>query len=324
MWKKWFAAILVCLTLLPWCHALEGMDVSVFQGNIDFAAARSDGIEAVYIRASYGQDGVDAFFRQNARSAARSGIPFGFYHFLEAADVDAARVEARHFATLIRATAYDCRPALDFEVDADLTSAQASAVVRAFLTETQAILGVRPMLYVDVSNARRMEPDLAAYPLWLAQYDVDAPDLSFTPWRAYTGWQYTDQGRVAGVTGNVDRDVFTDGILLTDQELTPAPAPDRTVTVRPGDTLWALARRYGTTVSELARLNNIPNPNLIYVGQVLRLPSRAQPQNILYTVRPGDTLSAIAARYGTTVAQLAADNNIPNPNLIFPGQVFRV
>ncbi len=323
MWKKCFAAMLVCLTLLPWCHALEGMDVSVFQGNIDFAAARSDGIEAVYIRASYGQDGVDAFFRQNARAAARAGVPFGFYHFLEAVDVDAARAEARHFATLIRSTAYDCRPALDFEVDAELTSAQASAVVRAFLTETEAILGVRPMLYVDVSNARRMEPDLAAYPLWIAQYGVDSPDLAFTPWRAYTGWQFTDQGRVNGVTGDVDRDVFTDGILLTDGELTP-PAPERTYTVRRGDTLWALARRYHTTVSELVRLNNIKNPDLIYVGQVLRLPAQDQPQGTLYTVRPGDTLWAIAARYGTTVTELVRLNSIQNPDLIFPGQVFRV
>lgn len=324
MWKKLFAAILIGLALLPWCQGLEGMDVSVFQGNIDFAAARSDGIEAVYIRASYGQDGVDAFFRQNARAAAQSGVPFGFYHFLEASDVDAARAEARHFATLIRSTAYDCRPALDFEVDAGLTAAQASAVVRAFLTETQAILGVRPMLYVDVSNARRMESDLAAYPLWIAQYGVDSPDLAFTPWSAYTGWQFTDQGVVVGVTGDVDRDVFTDGILLTDEERTPPPASGGTVTVQRGDTLWALARRYGATVAELVRLNHIPNPNLIYVGQVLRLPGRTQPQGILYTVRPGDTLSAIAAHYGTTVAQLAADNHISNPNLIFPGQVFRV
>ncbi len=321
MWKKCFAAMLVCLTLLPWCRALEGMDVSVFQGDIDFAAARADGIEAVYIRASYGRSGVDAFFRQNAGAVARTGLRFGFYHFLEAAAADSARAEARHFAALIRSTGYDCRPALDFEVDADLTGAQASAVVRAFLTETEAILGVRPMLYVDVSNARRMEPDLAAYPLWIAQYGADSPDLAGTPWRAYTGWQFSDRGRVSGVTGNVDRDVFTDGILLTGQEPTP-PAPERTYTVRRGDTLWALARRYHTTVSELVRLNNIPNPDLIYVGQVLRLP--AQPQGQFYTVRSGDTLWAIAMRYDTTVARLVRLNNIPNPDLIFPGQVFRV
>ncbi len=323
MWKKCFAAMLVCLTLLPWCHALEGMDVSVFQGNIDFSAARADGIEAVYIRASYGRGGVDAKFRQNAEAAARTGLHFGFYHFLEAADAEAARAEARHFTALIRSTGYDCRPALDFEVDAGLTSAQAGAVVRAFLTETEALLGVRPMLYVDVSNARRMEPDLAAYPLWIAQYDADAPDLADTPWTAYTGWQFTDRGRVSGVTGNVDRDVFTGGILLSDEELTP-PAPERTYTVRRGDTLWALSRRYHTTVSELVRLNNIPNPDLIYVGQTLRLPDEDQPQGQLYTVRPGDTLWAIAMRYDTTVARLARLNNIPNPDLIFPGQVFRV
>ncbi len=323
MWKKCLAAMLICLTLLPWCHALEGMDVSVFQGDIDFAAARADGIEAVYIRSSYGRSGVDAKFRQNADAVAQSGLHFGFYHFLEASDVEAARTEARHFAALIRSTAYDCRPALDFEVDAELTSVQAGAVVRAFLTETEALLGVRPMLYVDVSNARRMEPGLAAYPLWIAQYGVEVPDLADTPWSAYTGWQFSDRGRVAGVTDNVDRDVFTDGILLTDGELTP-PAPQRTVTVRRGDTLWALSRRYHTTVSELARLNNIPDPNLIYVGQVLRLPDEDQPQGQFYTVRPGDTLWAIAMRYGTTVARLARINNIPNPDLIFPGQVFRV
>ncbi len=316
MWKKCFAAMLVCLTLLPWCHALEGMDVSVFQGDIDFSAARSDGVEAVYIRASYGRSGVDAKFRQNAGAAARTGLHFGFYHFLEAADADSARAEARHFAALIRSAGYDCRPVLDFEVDAALTSAQASAVVRAFLTETEALLGVRPMLYVDVSNARRMEPDLAAYPLWIAQYGVESPDLAGTPWTAYTGWQFSDRGRVSGVTDNVDRDVFTDGILLT------PPAPERTVTVRRGDTLWALARRYHTTVAELVRLNNIPNPDLIYVGQVLRLP--AQPQGRFYTVRPGDTLWAIAMRCDTTVARLVRLNNIPNPDLIFPGQVFRV
>ncbi len=322
MWKKCFAAMLVCLTLLPWCYALEGMDVSVFQGNIDFSAAQADGIEAVYIRASYGRSGVDAKFRQNAGAVARTGLHFGFYHFLEASDAETARTEARHFAALIRSTGYDCRPVLDFEVDAALTSAQTSAVVRAFLTETEAILGVRPMLYVDVSNARRMEPDLAVYPLWIAQYGVDSPDLAFTPWRAYTGWQFSDRGRVAGVTGNVDRDVFTPGILLTGQELTPQPAPERTVTVRRGDTLWALSRRYHTTVSELVRLNSIQNPNLIYVGQILRLP--AQPQGQFDTVRPGDTLWAISVRYDTTVARLVRINNIPNPDLIFPGQVFRV
>jgi murein DD-endopeptidase MepM/ murein hydrolase activator NlpD len=71
-------------------------------------------------------------------------------------------------------------------------------------------------------------------------------------------------------------------------------------------------------VDELVRLNNIRNPNLIYPGQELRLPART------YTVRPGDTLSQIAQRHGTTVDELVRLNNIRNPNLIYPGQELRL
>ncbi len=105
---------------------------------------------------------------------------------------------------------------------------------------------------------------------------------------------------------------------------TPVPA---TYTVRPGDTLFSIAQRFGTTVSTLAAANNIANPNLISVGQVLRIPTGtapAPPQPPVggsYTVRAGDTLSSIAARHGTTVSALAAANNIANPNLIRVGQV---
>ena len=92
--------------------------------------------------------------------------------------------------------------------------------------------------------------------------------------------------------------------------------------VRPGDTLWALARRYGTTVGAIARLNALADPNLIYVGEELKLPGRAQERT--YTVRAGDTLWGISRRYGTTVAELAGLNGIRNPDLIYPGQVLRL
>jgi LysM repeat protein len=105
-----------------------------------------------------------------------------------------------------------------------------------------------------------------------------------------------------------------------------------TYTVRPGDDLFAIAGRYGTTVAALAVANHIANPNLIFPGQVLTISGNAPNMNAppvgkppppptTYTVRPGDTLGAIAARYGTTVAALAVANHIANPNLIFPGQV---
>lgn len=110
-----------------------------------------------------------------------------------------------------------------------------------------------------------------------------------------------------------------------------------TYTVKAGDTLSAIASRYSTSSSTLASLNSLSNPNLIYVGQVLKVSSNASTNSSTsssanstvttaasYTVKAGDTLSAIAAKYGTTYQALASTNSISNPNDIYVGQVIKV
>lgn len=110
-----------------------------------------------------------------------------------------------------------------------------------------------------------------------------------------------------------------------------------TYTVKAGDTLSAIASRYSTSSSTLASLNSLSNPNLIYVGQVLKVSSNASTSSSTgssanstvttaasYTVKAGDTLSAIAAKYGTTYQALASANSISNPNDIYVGQVIKV
>lgn len=93
-------------------------------------------------------------------------------------------------------------------------------------------------------------------------------------------------------------------------------------TVRAGDSLSAIAARFGTTVSALQSANNIRNANLIYPGQVLRVSGQATSQRT-YTVRYGDNLSTIASRSGITVSHLQNVNGIRNVNLIYPGQALR-
>lgn len=97
-----------------------------------------------------------------------------------------------------------------------------------------------------------------------------------------------------------------------------------TYIVQKGDTLSGIASKYGTTYQELAQYNNIANPNLIRVGQVIKISNNNAVQ---YTVQKGDTLSGIANKFGTTWQKIYADNKAAigsNPNVIKAGQVLTI
>ncbi|MBE6823729.1 MAG: LysM peptidoglycan-binding domain-containing protein [Ruminococcaceae bacterium] len=93
-----------------------------------------------------------------------------------------------------------------------------------------------------------------------------------------------------------------------------------TYTVRPGNTLFAIAQLYGTTPIDIARYNGIVYPYTIYPGQVLRIPVKDVTPPMYYFVRPGDTLYSIANRYGIDIKTLVAINALEDPNTIYPGQ----
>ncbi|MGI6647610.1 MAG: LysM peptidoglycan-binding domain-containing protein [Bacillota bacterium] len=116
-------------------------------------------------------------------------------------------------------------------------------------------------------------------------------------------------------------------LLITVRETEPPPTPPglKTYIVQPGDTLYAIARRTGVTVNEIVQLNRISNPNLIYPGQQLLLPASATvpevpPGEIRYTIRAGDTLYALARRYGTSVEAILRANPGIDPNNLRVGQ----
>lgn len=104
---------------------------------------------------------------------------------------------------------------------------------------------------------------------------------------------------------------------------TPRPLTPIVYVVQPGDTLYSIARRYGTTVQAIAALNNIVNPSRIYAGQRLTIYAGTVPPSTpqrIHIVQYGETLFSIARRYGTTAWAISMANNLYNPNVIYAGQ----
>ena len=306
----------------------RGIDISEFQGEIDFEEVRRSGIEAVYIRVGAGEY-TDEYFAENYERAKAAGLKIGFYHYVTARSVEEGRRQARFFASLAAGREPDMRLAMDFEYFGSLSVSQINAISEAYLDELTALTRREAVIYSDLSNARNIFSRALAekYPLWAAQYGADEPSAN-GKWREWVGFQYTDEGRVGGIYGNVDRNIFTEGIFLSDswridgEKRTTVRARTRTLTVyvRAGDTLWAIAREYGTTVEAIARENRIADPNRIFAGERLRitLPARGSGEEI-YNVRRGDTPISIAGKFGVTLSALEDRNGLERGETIYAG-----
>lgn len=323
----------------------QGIDVSNWQGYINYEEVKRDGIEIVYIKASEGTNYKDPYFDVNYQNAKNNGLKVGFYHFLTAINTEEAEEQAKFFASVISKKVPDCKLVLDYEVFGGVPATQINQIARTFLETTKKLTNKDVILYSDLYNSRTVfSKELAQdYQLWVANY-TSSQNLqnANSNWKNWIGWQYSSTGIISGIDGYVDRDVYTKEIFLSDKTEIPENNNSNNVenlntesiyyTVKSGDTLSSIALRYGTTVSEISKLNNIQNVNLIYPGERLLVVKNSTIQGneerctgkIIYTVKSGDTLSKIANKYGVTVSHIAEMNNITNINLIYPGQKLRI
>lgn len=311
----------------------QGIDVSGYQGNINYAKVKEAGIQIVYMKSSEGFNYIDSHFERNYANAKQNGLKVGFYHYVTARSVEEAQRQAQFFVSVVAKKSPDCKLAMDFESFGNLSKQQVNQIGLAFLKTVEELSKKEVVVYSNAYAASNTwGGEITNYPLWIAQYEVNEPQNNGT-WKSWAGWQYDDKGEVLGIDNYVDRNKFTKEMLLSDNseipdpenpKPNPEPAETKTITIQWGDTLSVIAKEYNTTVAELVSLNHIANPNLIYAGDALIIPGKETEveteDSQIYIVKKGDTLANIAIMFNTSVQQLAKDNKIKNVNYIYPGQ----
>lgn len=189
-----------------------GVDVSTYQGTVDWAAVKDAGVDYVIVRAAYrgyetGKIVPDDLYEQNIRGAADAGLHVGVYLYSQALSEDEAREEADYLLGLIEGLPIDYPVVYDQEeYTADqartdgLTGEQATLNALAFC-ERVYDAGYIPMIYTNNDWAQNMYDmeQLDHYPVWYADYTT-APTLP----GGFAMWQYTDSGQVPGISGPVD------------------------------------------------------------------------------------------------------------------------
>jgi lysozyme len=310
----------------------KGIDVSEWQGNINYAKVAASNVKVIYIKASEGSHYKDSKFERNYAMAKANGLKVGFYHYVTARTTAEAVQQAKFFVSVIGGKKTDCKLAMDFERFGNLSISQINKIALAFIQTVEKVSGEKGIVYSNWYDTHAVfNVGLSLYPLWIAEYGISSPKNSKN-WSVWVGFQYSDIGRISGITGNVDSDKYTDGVFLgnpnTIKKISSPTClcPNENITnykVKSGDTLLKIASRFHTTVSCIRSLNKINNNNLIHIGEILKIYTIAQPcqKSTNYTIMSGDTLYGIARKFHTTITELATRNHIKNPSLIYAGQV---
>ena len=314
---------------------LDGIDISSYQSGIDLTVVPCD---FVIIKATQGAGYVNPDCDRAYQQAKRAGKLRGTYHYVGGGN---AVAEADYYINNIKGYLRDGLLAIDWEAEQNSAwgnEAYLEQLVRRVIERT----GVKPLIYSMASRYAQVAAVAKKLDcgLWIAEYaNYEPTGYQAHPWNegayACAIRQYASTGRLNGWGGNLDLNI---AYMTRDQwakyvnpggkpaaapaPSKPAPAPAR----KSEDAIAAevIAGKWGNGQDRVNRLKKAGyNPATIQAKVNAKLGAN-KPAARTYTVRAGDNLSAIAAKYGTTYQALAAKNGIANPNLIYPGQVLKI
>ncbi len=223
---------------------LLGIDVSRYQGTIDWDKVKAAGVKFVFIKATEGASFVDPMFATNWRQLKEKGIPRGPYHFYRT-DVSLQSQIDNFCNTVGSLEAGDLPPVLDVEVNSQwthLSPKQRIDLVNGWMKGVEAKLGVKPIIYLSTAFATDVlkgDLTLAHYLLWVAHYTAQPDPKVPAPWSVETIWQKSENGTIDGIKDSkVDIDYFH-GSAADLERIKVQPHMLRGLPVRkPGGTGW--------------------------------------------------------------------------------------
>lgn len=198
---------------------VHGIDVSHYQNNIDWNLVAADSIHFAFIKASEGMEMKDTRFATNWKSCGEAGIMRGAYHYyIPTVDPE---LQAKNFIASVELTNGDLLPVLDVEVTNNVTREQLLKGIRTWISTVEAHYNVLPIIYTNLNfYNEHLKGSFTDHIIWIARYSNRHPNID-TNWHF---WQYSDNGRVKGIDGSVDLNVFNgtiealNSLCVTDQK----------------------------------------------------------------------------------------------------------
>lgn len=197
------------VTVCPGRSVLQGIDVSYYQGSINWSQVKAAGNSFAIIRVSDGTGFMDPKFSANWSGSKSAGVVHGTYQFFRPGQ--SANAQADIVINNLRSAGFgsgDIPPVLDVEVRDGQSNATIVAGIKAWVSKVQGALGRKPIIYSSPSFWSGLgNPTISGARLWIAHWGVSCPNVP-TGWTGWSFWQYSSTGKVPGIAGNVDLDRF--------------------------------------------------------------------------------------------------------------------
>lgn len=274
---------------------MNGIDISKWQNGLKLSKIKFD---FVIIKATEGKTYKDPNFLDFTKQALDLNKPIGFYHFARPDNNPNPKDEAQNFYNTVKDYVGKGILVLDWESSKKNDTKWA----KEWLDEVYRLTGVKPLIYMSesvVNSYNWQDVANADYGLWVARYRDYNPDYNYDMtnagkkpsvkwWKFYALWQWTSSGRLDGYNGNLDCDVFYGDVKAWNA--------------------YAGKTEQKTETKPVEEVKPVENKT----------------EEVYHIVKKGETLSGIAKKYKTTVADLVKKNNIKNKNLIYVGQKIKI